>query len=258
MRLPRLLWFVSHRLTDASSLYADLDTDCLLPVEQNILSPHNVPTIAHREASEMSEASLPDRADMNRTAFVGRMGTDENFAHSIPNAWMVSPPGHPFFHLMLEWARDSIADQTDDNHGTPEAVTGPIALRNGVLEYVKSEYHPSPTAETLDGAADPDLVRHGRRTEPNPEGRAQTLGNVTLSWPHDITILPFHHIYPYSWERDGQFVRDICWSLSDSFNETRCKELLAVDRWQSTAITYWSHSWDDKGHNTGNLDKVSV
>ena len=31
-----------------------------------------------------------------RKAFLGRMGTDDAFIHSIPNAWMSSTPGHPF------------------------------------------------------------------------------------------------------------------------------------------------------------------
>jgi hypothetical protein len=215
------------------------------------LSTHNVPTIAHSEASRKSEASLPDRAD-NRTAFLGRMGTDNNFGHSIPNAWMTSPPAHPFWNLMLEWARDRI-----DHHATPEAVTGPVALRDGILEYTKSEHHPSPKGKAAEGGANTPTPRHSKRIDLHADARAETLRHVTLSRPHDVVILPFHDIYPYSWSRDGQFVRDVCWSLSDSFNETRCKELLAVDRWESTAITYWSHSWDDKGHNSGNLDKVS-
>jgi hypothetical protein len=201
----------------------------------------------------MAEASAPD-SGANLTAFVGRMGTDENFAHSIPNAWMASPPGHPFWHLMLKWTRERLDREKDrDDHDIPEALTGPIALRNGVIEYSKSEYHPSnpkiPAAR--DGNSKPAAAQQ------DPEARANAVFDAALPQPHEVVVLPFHHIYPYSWDRDGSFVRDVCWSLSNGFNETRCKELLAVDRWHSTAITYWSHSWNDDGHNTGNLDKVS-
>jgi len=194
----------------------------------------------------------------NRTAFVGRMGTDDDSPHSIPNAWMASPPAHPFFHLVLEWARDHIDHGSHDSPGTPEPVTGPIALRDGVLEYAKTQYHPIPMNGILDSGVDTGLLRPINRTESYPEARAQTLRHVTFSRPHDVVILPFYHIYPYSWQRDGSFVSDVCWSAAASFNETRCKELLAVDRWPSTAITYWSHSWNDDGHDADNLDKVSV
>jgi inositol phosphorylceramide mannosyltransferase catalytic subunit len=220
-------------------------------VEQNILSLHKVPTIAHGEASE---SSVLDGVE-NRSAFFGRMGIDNDFEHSIPNAWMASPPAHPFFHLMLEWARDRI----HGSNTSPEAVTGPIALRDGIQEYTsKSQYHPSSSDESVDGGVDASLLSAVNDSEAYTEARAKTLRQVTFLRPHDIVVLPFHHIYPYSWERDGYFVRDVCWSAADSFNETRCKELLAVDRWPSTAITYWSHSWNANGHDDGNLDKVSI
>ena len=32
------------------------------------------------------------------------------------------------------------------------------------------------------------------------------------------------------------------------FNATLCKSLLSVDAWNSTSITYWSHSWWDSEH----------
>ena len=33
---------------------------------------------------------------------LGRMGPDTNFEHSIPNAFMASIPGHPFWIKVLE------------------------------------------------------------------------------------------------------------------------------------------------------------
>ena len=39
--------------------------------------------------------------------FLGRMGDDENFSHSIPNAFMASIPGHPFWLEVLEYIKEN-------------------------------------------------------------------------------------------------------------------------------------------------------
>jgi hypothetical protein len=71
-----------------------------------------------------------------------------------------------------------------------------------------------------------------------------------------IKILSSNYIYPYSWHRDGDAFRKDCSSTTSTFNAKRCKEIVAVDRWPSWTITYWSHTWNGDGPNKGNLQKV--
>lgn len=219
--------------------YADLDTDCLQPIEESVFDEWNVPSIPHLQSLAASDP--PDSGDQanNRTAFVGRMGTDLNFEHSIPNAWMASPPAHPFFFLNLEWTRASIV--TVGVNRTRDFLTGPIALHRAVGEYRKPKYHKESYGDAF------------------PKSRYEhTLERLALPTPHDLVVLPPYYVYPYSWSRDGNGVRAVCSLELEWFNETRCKELLAVDRWPSTSITYWSHSWTQTGHSAERMKRLSA
>jgi hypothetical protein len=123
-------------------VYADLD---MLPLDST--SDHLAALFPQRSLSAANVARAPFRM-----AYVGRMGT-ESFEHSIPNAWMASSaPGHNF------WLRpmDTVVQYIEmNNHaadvpemapspidrrsiGTkvgPEAVTGPVALRQCLLDW---------------------------------------------------------------------------------------------------------------------------
>ncbi|KAL2891823.1 Inositol phosphoceramide mannosyltransferase 3 [Ceratocystis lukuohia] len=122
-------WIDSNLPAKFQHVYADLDIDCLRSsnvIFENYSAPYD--TAAH---VIVGEDESPDRM-----AFLGRMGTDEQFEHSIPNAWMASTPGHPFFLLPLESVlkRFSREKQWTD---LPEDVTGPVALRRAILKYQK-------------------------------------------------------------------------------------------------------------------------
>ena len=56
-------------------MYADLDFEALKKVEE-LLVGHKV--------------------------YLAAMGTDEDFEHGLPNAWMASVPGHPFWLFCLQ------------------------------------------------------------------------------------------------------------------------------------------------------------
>jgi hypothetical protein len=59
-------------------------------------------------------------------AFIARMGPDDSFAHSLPNAWFASTiPGHPFWLLPLRFAADRVAG---GETGGPEWITGPVGV----------------------------------------------------------------------------------------------------------------------------------
>ena len=158
-----------------------------------------------------------------RKAFLGRMGTDSESEHSIPNTWMASTPGHPFWLLPLERIKDHVK-----NGGSPEALTGPISLPDRVKEY-QDHYHGE------SGSLD-DHYAHSRRGSLYPARELESL-----------EILPFWMIYPYPWQRDGDAYRNHCLVGQTGFNATRCKEVLTVEAWGSWSVTYWSHSWDADG-----------
>ncbi len=56
-------------------MYADLDFEALKNVEELLLG-HKV--------------------------YLAAMGTDEDYEHHVPNAWMASIPGHPFWLFCLQ------------------------------------------------------------------------------------------------------------------------------------------------------------
>ena len=62
-------------------VYADLDLECLRPTAE-ALEPYRI-----RVANTTDTAT-----DYRPLAVFGRLGSDESFEHSIPNAWMASTP----------------------------------------------------------------------------------------------------------------------------------------------------------------------
>jgi len=154
------------------------------------------------------------------------MGLEDSNSASLPNAWFASSPGHPFWLLPLEYAKDNAG--TIEN---PEALTGPGALFRIVGEY-NDKY-----------SNGWDLEHHYAQS-----GWRDTFPrSVRKPASQTLTILPFWEIYPYSWERDGAAYREYCWTRMEKFDETMCKLLLGTDHWGSHTITYWSHSWGDDG-----------
>lgn len=97
-------------------VYADLDLVPLRPIQESIplLKHHNQPPVP--------------------IIYLGHMG-DDNYAHSIPNAFMVSTtPGHPFWLLPLDFVKEHQLDEAYS--AQPEGLTGPIALRTCVREWI--------------------------------------------------------------------------------------------------------------------------
>lgn len=208
-------------------VYADLDTECLRPTE-------------HLEATygplfDQVQPLAPD------TAIFGRMGNDPGFAHSIPNAWMASTPGHPFFlaaiqHVMELYNRTQEGNKVFD---LPESVTGPVSLRDAIAEYEKNKVlngpHVSPVVN--------DLIHVGPFAHDPSEH-------------HQVLLLPSHMIYPYSWGGDGQGARDVCWVLQDTYDANQCKRRLDVHQKGSISITYWSHTHSPSGHSEENMAHI--
>jgi mannosyltransferase OCH1-like enzyme len=94
--------------------YADLDFQCLAPLER-------LPTESH-------------------DVILGRMGTDPGFRHAIPNAFMASAAGEGFWlgYLMaMEDAHKTTRDLPNIDK-RPEYVVGPVVLRRVAMAYLRS------------------------------------------------------------------------------------------------------------------------
>jgi len=252
------------------SIYADLDTECLRPYD-TMFAKYNISTVSHIEAttaklkpieedksaykeSKTAEEAIEKATDKSnllpnkpayakdeRKVFLGRMGTDDDFDQSLPNAWMASTPGHPFWVLPLESCADHISSGL-----SPEGLTGPGALFNGVKEF-KDEY---------DNGKGKKLDEYYAKSGWRHLYKIPTEKEVALP-PQSIEVLPFFEIYPYSWHRDGQMFREVCWVSEPTFNAKKCKLLLGLEHWGSHSITYWSHSWSDSGHWDSHMDAIN-
>lgn len=87
-------------------LYADMDTECLAPLDGYLQSQGDV--------------------------VLGAMGGDASFPHAIPNAMLASRPGQLFWLLVIALAVQEAAGRSpaDIKRMGPEAVTGPILLKS--------------------------------------------------------------------------------------------------------------------------------
>ncbi|ORY24854.1 hypothetical protein BCR33DRAFT_856537 [Rhizoclosmatium globosum] len=105
MRADASRVFYMHKY---GGVYADLDFECLKPLDPLLASHHSV---------------------------LGSMSVGLNVflhAHSIPNAWMSSKPGHP---LWMSCAKRMM----QNSKGSVEQITGPAMLYRCVKEYSKSK-----------------------------------------------------------------------------------------------------------------------
>lgn len=132
--------FQRHNLSHGSdilliilpSVYIDLDTDCLRPTS-TAFDAFSIPTSKNATASA-------DAEQVNQFAVFGRMGTDESFENSIPNAWMASSPGHPFFLMPPLSVQTRIAKSKSFIYWlfhkvSAEKWTGPAALYRAILDF---------------------------------------------------------------------------------------------------------------------------
>ncbi|KAI9190827.1 nucleotide-diphospho-sugar transferase, partial [Polychytrium aggregatum] len=93
-------------------VYADLDMECLRAMD----APY-----------DKGKLSLVDRGP----ALLSFLGKDMDFKHSIPNAWMASAPGHPFWMVVI----NEIMKGRKRGVWVAEEATGPIMLRTAWMIY---------------------------------------------------------------------------------------------------------------------------
>jgi inositol phosphorylceramide mannosyltransferase catalytic subunit len=95
-------------------LYADLDTQCLKPLD----------TVLARKG-----------------VVLGRMGKDPGFSHSVPNAIMASSPREEFWLYVIAKAM-----VTAEKPSRPEETTGPVLLKGAFDSYQKNS---PPSADVI-------------------------------------------------------------------------------------------------------------
>lgn len=151
---------------------------------------------------------LLDRADI----ILARMGTDAEFEHSLPNAFMASMPGQEFWLCV-------IANMMERAHEEkrPEYLTGPVLLKESYDEY-----------RAGDVAAKIHKVK-------------SLIGPVHPNIRSEIEVLPGHLVYPLNWAD----------KLHDVLRRTVLKtgQLLSPEAARNFfpkayVVTYWRHSWE--------------
>lgn len=177
-------------------LYADVDFYCLRSMSTLLA--------AHPDAVVLGSVRLPPT----------------RVYHSVPNAFMYCErPGHPFWLVVLELARQRCADEF------VEWATGP-ALLYCALEIYRG--FPSGTA----------------LAEWNEIGRLAAVAGVSIpeSLP-PVTVLPPDDLYPLSWMLpEDQELLETCRTAPEV-------PQLVIDRLRargSFAFTFWNYSWADQ------------
>lgn len=117
MRADASRYFYLHKY---GGLYTDLDIEALKPLDKYITN---------------YDLILGSMEDIKKTAS----------KHSIPNAWMLSKPEHPFWLLCIQYIVDKYKNNLNWNNVYVEGVTGPIMLfdvyddyKNNVLSNIHS------------------------------------------------------------------------------------------------------------------------
>ena len=153
---------------------------------------------------------------------------------------------HPFWLLPL----NLVATGSKPYGDWPEAVTGPDALFYLVNEYLR-QYAGQDGAEArlhefLRTSKMKDL--YGRSlSEKDLKPRAGPLR-------HRLLLLEHEMIFPYWW--GAKELEGVCKAGVDTFDPETCKDVLLVDELKGWSITYWSHSWNEKGHEKGQLSAM--
>ncbi|KAJ3066252.1 hypothetical protein HK102_007700, partial [Quaeritorhiza haematococci] len=136
----------------------------------------------------------------------------QTWVHSVPNAWMASRPGHPFWlyciKYMMEKMRYIEENDVDRSQWGAEALTGPGMLHHVYVQYMNERKGPL-------------------KRDP-------------------VYMLSSDVIFPYDWDHNRDHT-GICSSQATSFNAEECKKQF-VRRGSTFAISYWSHSWGKEGN----------
>lgn len=226
-------------------LYSDLDA---LPVSST--SAAFISTILTTTAPPLPSGSNPFSA--RPLAFLGQMAVPSSSDlsieigdvvrkedHQIPNAWMASARGHPFWIGAtgpIEEARKAMEkvsiERKEGGRGygrSPEWVTGPVRLRTAYLSYQNISSVP------------PDGVPSLPSSPPSTNE-----ADLPFSYLAPVILLPPPRIYPFSWAHPYQDDVTMCaCSLQTRwFDEATCvARVVEVTGGKAWVISLWGHGW---------------
>ncbi|PWY68912.1 hypothetical protein BO83DRAFT_317426, partial [Aspergillus eucalypticola CBS 122712] len=172
-------------------MYADVDTEALRPVEP-LFTSHSTTLAKHSQI--LSSGPRKNDHDCTQRGFVGHMAHKEGLdgPAAVPNGWMASPPGHPFWLLPVIHV---IENPNGNGDGSVESLTGPGALGTMLHKYYE---------DFEDSSVRTHVCRTVRRWSPawdlycGPEGSEDEVGAKA----DKMVVLPRQQIYPYSWADD--------------------------------------------------------
>lgn len=196
-------------------LYVDFDVESFRPIDA-LLNEATAKT-RHDDLALISQAGV---GSTRKDAYFGSMGTRSDFAHSIPNDWMASSAGHSFFLLPIL----SIVSQgvKSSNADGPEAITGPVALRNAVLKF--KELYPTSRDRLF--------------------ARANNLGFPVQKDNLHLRVFNETTIHPFDWDTKDPQQTLYCFAHRATFDIIKCKEQLRPLQNDAYAVSYWSHAWE--------------
>lgn len=212
-------------LINPTRVYVDLDTDCLRPTSA-VFEAFDIPNVENASAST------------KQVAMFGRMGEDEKFDNSIPNAWMAASPGHSFFLMPLLSVRTRLAKSKSFlywlfQNSSAEHWTGPAALFHAIHDFNTNGLSREAAALAAVGPFAPEAMEAKQ----------------------EIIVLPSQWIYPYDWTVRG--LRSLCSAEAKTFDASACQERLEVGKKGGISITYWSHTHQGKSDHAKNIDNIS-
>jgi inositol phosphorylceramide mannosyltransferase catalytic subunit len=172
--------------------YADMDTECLRP--------------------------LGDFCAAHSGAVLGRMGDDDGFLHSIPNAVMASSARHPFWLYVFHQLMSPQSTRTN-----PEDLTGSIVLKSAADAYLNG-------ADAHDVGRAIESIKQLLPPELHPQAGA-----------NPISIIPSNVFFPVNWANPvhEKFFRKRIIDEGNLLSKEQVKSLFP----NSTLVTYWAHSW---------------
>lgn len=164
-----------------------------------------------------------DELLINRTIVLSMINYGFSSMNSVPNSWMASKRQHPMwtyviYRIMLLWSRVSDHERNDFWNGKAEFFTGPQAMFEGLMFYLKLTERTNESLEKL-------FPEQNNRTD-------DSILNAA-----DVTFLGPKLMNAYDWM--SGIGRDVCSAESTMFDEEKCKALVKP----IYAITYWSHSY---------------
>lgn len=153
-----------------------------------------------------------------------QMGTNSDFEHSIPNAIIFSPKGHPFLYFYLNQIieRQKEILKGGGSEDAPEYATGPVMLKKSLHEYQSFDWTPRIN----------DFIATNFPFEDN---------KFMSHWP--VIIESGYKLLPIDWNDSiHQLFRQKLLLNNQLLTQEEAKKLFP----NSDVVTYWTHTWPGK------------